>query len=174
VRGRRRSGRADSGRRRDAGLAGATVTAGSGTAARRWAPVLRRRSFDTAALQLARENMTTAALTRRRRQGLDSLAPGQGSSFGQELRSGSFMPACAAGGCRPRCPMEARHLATESPTGGPHVSVIFKFQKNSKILFRTKKNRYMVRKKSGKIDGGRKSNLEHFFLLQLPQILHEF
>jgi hypothetical protein len=40
VRGRRRSGRADSGRRCDAGLAGATTTAGSGTAARRWALVL--------------------------------------------------------------------------------------------------------------------------------------
>jgi hypothetical protein len=65
--------------------------------------------------------------------GLDSEAPGQ------ELRSGSFMSARAAGGCRSRWPMEARHLATESPTGGPHASLIFKFQKNSKILFRTKK-----------------------------------
>jgi hypothetical protein len=42
VRGRRRSGRADSGRRHDAGPAGATTTAGSGTAARRWAPVFRQ------------------------------------------------------------------------------------------------------------------------------------
>jgi hypothetical protein len=104
VRGRRRSGRADSGRRR-------------------CAPVLRQRSFGTAALQLARENTAAAALTRRRRRGLDSEALRQGSSFGQELRSGSFMPARAAGGCRTRWPMEARHLATESPNRwAPRVS----------------------------------------------------
>jgi hypothetical protein len=38
----------------DAGLAGATATAGSGTVARRRAPVLRQQSFGMAALRLAR------------------------------------------------------------------------------------------------------------------------
>jgi hypothetical protein len=38
---------------------------------------------------------------------------------------GTFMPARAAGGRRPRWAMEAQHPATESPTGGPHASAEF-------------------------------------------------
>jgi hypothetical protein len=47
-------------------------------------------------------------------------------------------------------PVEARHLATESPTGGPHASVIFKFQKKLKNPFLLQKIRYKVRKNMGK------------------------
>jgi hypothetical protein len=66
-----------------------------------------------------------------------------------KLRHGGTMASKGEhGGCS--TPVLARHLATKSPTGGPHASVIFKFQKNSKIAFRSKKNRYKVRKNMGK------------------------
>jgi hypothetical protein len=48
--------------------------------------------------------------------------------------------------CRPDQPILARLVAASPLTIRPHMSVIFQFQKTSKITFPHKKNRYKVRK----------------------------
>jgi hypothetical protein len=66
-----------------------------------------------------------------------------------------------------------RRLAAWPLTGGPHMSANFKYQKTQK--FPPSQEKWVQgEEKSGKIDGGTKSNLEHFSLLQLLPNLHGF
>jgi hypothetical protein len=66
----------------------------------------------------------------------------------------------------------ARRL--ERPTGGPHRWLFFQLKNKPKFHILPKKKEIEKEGKSSKNRGGRKSNLEHFSLLQLIPNLHGF